>query len=269
MSKGFQPRPGQASGKVRGGGQNKTKDQATLYPQSSITRERQALAPPALGLPAIIHRLSQPLTALHGALELALMTSRSIEEYRSALKEMLTQADSLLSMLGSLRELVDAEELGGSNEAARLEVLAEEAIGELRPLADSRSVSLTFNPRGTLPLRADVGKLRLAVYKVIHHAVAGSPKRGAVRVSLFTDDRNAYFEVVHQGRLPAPDEIAHLTKAVSLGALFSEASMRGTLEWAVAKRLFENQDGIVQVEARPGEGSCFRVLWRITPQNPV
>src|SRR5260370_7367584 len=57
----------------------------------------------------IIHRLSQPLTALRGSLELRLLTEGDAADYRLALKEAFAQAEDLVPLLSSLRELGYAE----------------------------------------------------------------------------------------------------------------------------------------------------------------
>lgn len=269
MTKGLGPRPGQPSQQGRAAGQNKEIDKIPLHPSAPTAQHRQPLSQSPAGLPAIIHRLSQPLTALHGSLELALLTPHGAAEYRSALQEALTQARSLLGMLASLRDLVDAEDPGESSEVTGLKALVEDAVGELRALAETRGVKISFDSKGAVFVRADSARLRMAVYKVIRHAIARSPERGAMRVVLATEDRLAWFVVVDEGCTLSAGELDHLTRALTLGALFSEASKRDTLEWAVAKRIFETQGGTVQVQCRPGAGCSFRASWTVQPSSPV
>jgi len=213
-----------------------------------------SLAP---GLLAIIHRLSQPLTALRGSLELGLLTEGTAADYRSALKEALAQADGLARLVDSLRELAEAGEAPDTIEWVLLEQLIKEAEGEMRPLADSRRLNLVLNVKDTFPVRADPLRLRRAVYKVIHQAIQRTPEYGTVLVSLSSSGRDACLTVADQGPAGHRGELQSLSLATSLGELFSEASKNGTLEWAIAKRIFEVQGGVVRVESLPQGGCCF------------
>ena len=55
-----------------------------------------------------IHKMSQPLTALHGTVELALLSESTAEGYRAALEESLEQLIRLNGIVSSLRDLADA-----------------------------------------------------------------------------------------------------------------------------------------------------------------
>ncbi len=55
-----------------------------------------------------IHKMSQPLTALHGTVELALLSERTAEGFRAALEESLEQLTRLNVIVSSLRDLADA-----------------------------------------------------------------------------------------------------------------------------------------------------------------
>ncbi len=61
----------------------------------------------------LIHKLSQPLTAMHGSLELALLQEDAPSEYRRIFRESLEEADRMMQTLALLREVLDAEDPGG------------------------------------------------------------------------------------------------------------------------------------------------------------
>ena len=70
---------------------------------------------------AVLHRFSQPLTALRGALELGLSLSRTPEQYREALQEALHHTDRLVRLKQLLAELTSRENFAAGSE--RLSVL--------------------------------------------------------------------------------------------------------------------------------------------------
>lgn len=232
---------------------------------ATVETPRSAL--PA-GLPEIIHRLNQPLTALRGALELGLMTEGTLVDYRSALEESLHQADALIGMLGRLSEMVEAEDSAEPPEPVPLVQLVRTACDEMLPLADSRRITLSLKAQGDFTVDARGRWLRQAIYKVIHHAVERSPERGAVLVSLVGSQGAACLRISDDGPAPRPGELDHLLQGRSLGQLFSEAVKHGTLEWAIAKRIFEIQGGAVRAETKSGGGCCFSACLPLTLPSP-
>jgi hypothetical protein len=58
----------------------------------------------------IFHLLSQPLTALHCSLELALITGGDLHDYRRSIESALENADRLRSRLLLAREMAEAYE---------------------------------------------------------------------------------------------------------------------------------------------------------------
>ena len=56
-----------------------------------------------------LHQLSQILTSLHGTLELALLVESDAQEYRRVIQQSLVQAESLVQLFKSYRELADGE----------------------------------------------------------------------------------------------------------------------------------------------------------------
>lgn len=55
-----------------------------------------------------VHRMSQPLTALQGTVELALLSEHTAEAYRAALEESLEQLTRLCGIVNSLRDMTEA-----------------------------------------------------------------------------------------------------------------------------------------------------------------
>lgn len=229
---------------------------ASLKSGSPTGRSVQASAD---GLPTVIHRLSQPLTALRGSIELALLAELSPAEYRAALKGALEQADRVVGLLDSLRDWAESEDPGDLTECVLLGTVVEEALEHLLPLADSRGLSVVFQSGVDLYVRVNSTRLRRAILKVIHHAIDRSPERGRVRVELSTSQGNAFLVVSDEGPAAEPPELDSLRGTMTLGHLFSEASKRGSLDWAVAKNIFEAQGGAARVENTAGSGCSFRV----------
>lgn len=216
------------------------------------------VASPA-GLLAIIHLLSQPLTALRGSLELALVGDRSTAEYRAALRESLAEADRFVGLLRSLRELLEADEPSAEAGMVRLNELLAGFVADVRPWADSLDLAITLDPLEEVSVRADAERLREALLRVLHKAIERSSRGSSIRVSLSQNAGNACLEVADQGAALNANDLAPLEQPHSFGELFSEAARRGMLEWAIAKRLLETLGATARVETGRGTGCCFLV----------
>ena len=93
----------------------------------------------------VFHDLSQPLTALHCSLELALVRDQTIEEFRASVEAALHAAERLRQRLLLLRELSDAEDPGDTSTPLALDQLLQQLREDMLPLFESagRSFELT------------------------------------------------------------------------------------------------------------------------------
>ena len=93
----------------------------------------------------VFHDLSQPLTALHCSLELALVRDQTIEEFRASVEAALHAAERLRQRLLLLRELSDAEDPGDTSTPLVLDQLLQQLREDMLPLFESagRSFELT------------------------------------------------------------------------------------------------------------------------------
>ena len=214
----------------------------------------------AVCLAAVVHRLSQPLTALRGSLELALLREGTMAEYRQALEQSLEQADLLVQLISSLRELAEADTPGNVSEAVSLGEAALQALEEMRPLADSRRLSVSIESTSGIDVRADPLRLRHSILKILYCAIPRSPVGGTIRIALSTFREKALLHVTVKDQAASLKELSSLAERSTLGQLFRDASQGGALEWAIAKRLLEAQGGTVRAENQ-AEGKYRLSVW--------
>lgn len=96
----------------------------------------------------VFHDLSQPLTALHCSLELALARDQTIEEFRASVEAALHNAERLRQRLLLLRELSDADDPGDTSTPLPLDQLLQQLREDMLPLFESagQSFELTCEP---------------------------------------------------------------------------------------------------------------------------
>ncbi len=95
----------------------------------------------------VYHDLSQPLTAMHCSLELALLRDQTVEEFRASVEAALQNAERLRQKLLLLRELSDAEYPGDVSPLA-LDRLLQQLREDMLPLFEfaGRSFELACEP---------------------------------------------------------------------------------------------------------------------------
>lgn len=85
----------------------------------------------------VFHLLSQPMTALQCALELALIGNGGPDELRSSVEYALENAERVRTRLLLVRELADASDAGDISRPVELEEVLLQALEQLQPLLES------------------------------------------------------------------------------------------------------------------------------------
>ena len=106
----------------------------------------------------VFHSLSQPLTALHCSLELALRKKNTVDQCRQALRDALSLAASAIESAKFIRLLAEAEDPG---ELKRLNLSAafRQVLEELEPITRSQGVSIESTIAQEIVVAADSARL--------------------------------------------------------------------------------------------------------------
>ena len=200
-------------------------------------------------LAAIAHRLSQPLTALRGTLELARLKATSVAEYRSAVEKALESAERLAWLVQSLRELAEAGVPAGERVPTILDEVADSVLEDLRPLAASRGVHVATRLERGLLARTYPERLSQALLKVLYHSILRSPEGKTVRMELHARQDDAQWVITDEG---APYSIAnaeHFVETLSAGQDLPGGSGESVLGLVTAKQFIEALGGSLSVES--------------------
>jgi hypothetical protein len=143
-------------------------------------------------LPVLLHELNQPLTGLQCSLELATVGERTLEEYRSALRQGLDLVARMRMLVEAVREIADIEQEESSRpEVIALDCLVRSTVDDLRPVAESREIHIDVDgnsfPHSCLAQRSVTATLFRIVDSILSLAASDS----VVRVHLHPLDRQA------------------------------------------------------------------------------
>jgi signal transduction histidine kinase len=163
--------------------------------------------------------MSQPLTALRGTLELALLKASSIREHRISEEKALAAAEELARILQGVRELAEAYTPVGETVPVELSELVREVVEDLRPIALSRRVAIQLDAAPGIYVLGDRPRLYGALLKIVHLAVERNSPRSGVRVSLRVAGEDAQIAVEDEGPQypegsgPGPLDLSLMTEA--------------------------------------------------------
>src|SRR5262249_20207038 len=134
----------------------------------------------------VSHELRTPLTSIMGAADNLLdgITGPLGEQSRSYLIRVKENSDRLLRLINELLDLsrIEAgkEELRPSR--FRIDVLVQETLETLKPVAEERGVTLAAPESATLPIHADRDKISRVLVNLIHNGIKFTPSGGRVEV---------------------------------------------------------------------------------------
>jgi signal transduction histidine kinase len=127
----------------------------------------------------LFHQLSQPLTTLCCALELAVLQSPTTQEYCQIVNQALQQAERASALATAIRELFDASHVGENADVLDLQRAVGDAVGDMLPVAVSAGIELNLVPRSQCPVWFDAKRLRQGIFHLLASLI-GIGRRGSV-----------------------------------------------------------------------------------------
>jgi len=196
----------------------------------------------------LFHSLSQPLTALHCSLDLALQRESTVEQLRASIQAACESAECLRQRLLLVRAMADATDPGDLSSPTDLNELLRDLCQDMLPLFESAGKRLEVElESGPLPVRGDRTRLMQALFYFLEYLFRHSVPGSAVTIRLGRQDSRAEITVAAVG---CPQ-----LEACEVGAV-APASW----ETEIFRRSFLAAGG----EVTPGGTTPDRSVWRAT-----
>lgn len=197
----------------------------------------------------LAHELRTPLTALRAGVELALLSPRSPDQYRSVLRSALEEIDRLSAAGEALLLLTrhDAGELRAKLAPTDVPRLADEAIRR----AEARCSGHRFRLRreGAVPLvPADAGLLAAALDRLLDNAVRHTPAGTVVGVRVVAGGAEVALVVEDDGPGVPADLLPHLFDRFFRGDPARTRTAGPGLGLSVAAAIAETHHGRIYAE---------------------
>jgi light-regulated signal transduction histidine kinase (bacteriophytochrome) len=190
-----------------------------------------------------LHQLSQTLTSLRGILELALLVDSDAQEYRRVIQQSLAQAEGLVQLFKSYRALAEADTSDLANAEVGLGELVRVVLEQLRPLADSRRLTVHMESGDNCVVQTDPARLLVALRRGLLCAIQQSPPGGKLEVSISSNASSACLALAAKRQSAESVSQPGLAKTPAHESTKESASDIGEGDWTSARRAVEMLGG--------------------------
>lgn len=223
--------------------------------ENSFEKERQFTSDAS-------HELRTPVSVILSEAEYALLPDTEPEEQREGLEIIRQQAERMAALLSQLLLLARADNGRAQlvKEVFDASVLALDALEEMSARASACRIELLSDIQTGLLVQGDRGSLMRVFRNLLENAVQYGKEGGWVMLTASREQGMAVFRVEDNGIGIAPE---HLDKIWN--RFYRIDTVRGSeygnsgLGLPIVKWTVEEHGGTIEVESRPGEGSCFTV----------
>lgn len=187
------------------------------------------------------HEINNPLTAIQGECEVALLADRTVPEYKDTLRRIAQEADRVVTIMRELLRFshVRSGEGFGEREPVKIGALLESVAGK----------QCDVECRDDFTVTGDANLLRMAFHNLINNAVKyaeGKP------VSITMADRCVVIR--DQGIGIPPEDLPHVFEPFFRASNTGSVSGHG-VGLALAKAILEKNGARIKVQSRPGVGT--------------
>jgi len=140
-------------------------------------------------LAQLLHALNQPLTGLQCGMEVALARPRTPEQYAAGLQEGLELTERMRALVEAIREVAeglgesdDARAQNGEWETTELSAILRATVEDLKPVAESKSVSLGLECASSWAVKVEPRGLTGVVFRLLESALSAAATGSEVRI---------------------------------------------------------------------------------------
>ena len=218
----------------------------------------------------VSHELKTPITSMKVLSESILMQDNvPVEMYREFMNDIVLEIDREAQIISGLLTLVKTDKGSDSLNIERVDIneLMEVILKRLTPLAEKRSIEITFESFREVEADIDKVKFTLAISNLIENGIKYNVDGGWIRVSLNADHKNLYIKVADSGVGIPEDCVEHIFERFYRVDKARSRDTGGTgLGLAISKNIIVMHKGIINVYSEPGKGTTFTVR---VPMNYV
>ena len=208
------------------------------------------------------HELRSPLATLRGEVQLALRRSRTAEEYKSTLTDLLEEVEGLVRLAEDLLTLARVQGGEPGNATTSLRDMVAEALRMSKGRALERSIVIDVDTPSPDPkVRGGRGELSRALRNLVDNAITHSEVGSHVTISAERSDRRIELRVTDEGCGIPDSERDRIFSPFFRGTLTSAGLEPGAgLGLAIARGIVRAQGGELMLGEQQEKGTTFVVV---------
>lgn len=195
------------------------------------------------------HEINNPLTAIQGECEMALMTAQQPEEYRESLERISSETNRIITIMRELLHFSHARN-------RRIDTSQMQYLSLSSVIATECKGNVKLNVVCDFSVRADKELLRIALHNLISNAVKYSDGQHPVTVTI--DRPHLYVE--DRGIGIPETELSHIFQPFYRASNVGSASGKG-VGLALSKSILESLGASISVRSDIEKGTTFKVTW--------
>jgi signal transduction histidine kinase len=214
----------------------------------------------------ISHDLRSPLTSIRGHLETMLLKDMKMtdKEGREFLEISLKNVSSFQKLVEELFELAKLEthQIKLRNEAFQIAELVQDVALKIKPSADFSLVTITIDqPEKLSPINGDIGMIERVLTNLLENAIAHTPEKGQVNISIVQKDEELLLTVSDTGSGIAQEDLPHIFERFYRADKSRDRRTPGTgLGLAITKEIVGLHSGRIEADSPEGKGAVFRIF---------
>lgn len=207
------------------------------------------------------HELRTPLTLLRTQLEVALRSDRSPEQYREVLASLHEDTLRMCRLASQLLEL-SREDAGVEAlpfTAVRLDEVLRDALDQIRPAAELKSVRLAAADCPATEVLGDAQRLQRVFVNLLDNAVKHTPPHGHVGVSVFATSDSVQVIVADAGCGIPADHLPHIFDRFYRADPARTSPDGSGLGLAICQSIVQAHGGRIELQSEPARGTKVTV----------
>lgn len=209
----------------------------------------------------VSHELKTPITSIRVLADSLMgMGEVPVELYREFMEDISNEIDRESKIIDDLLSLVkmDKSEAELNISQVNLNVLVEQILKRLRPIANRRKVELIFESIREVTADVDEMKLSLAITNLVENAIKYNMEEGWVRLTLDADHKFFYLKVQDSG-IGIPEDVQDriFERFYRVDKARSRETGGSGLGLAITRNVVLMHKGAIKLSSKEGEGSTF------------
>jgi PAS domain S-box-containing protein len=180
-----------------------------------------------------------------------------------------TSGRHLLALINDVLDLskVEAGQMEVELEPIELQPLLDEAVSQVKPMADIKPLDVLVEPMPPIWIRADRRRFLQVMLNLLSNAIKFTPPGGLIKIGAVRAGRSAEIAVSDTGiGIPAADRERIFEEFTQVERPAAEQAEGTGLGLALSQRLLQLMRATIKVESEEGVGSTFTItIPRIRP----